>query len=44
MLGNRPTAVMGFTVVQGKIVEIDAFANPARVRRVTAAALAEEQG
>ena len=41
MLGERPIAVMGFTVVQGKIVEIDAFARPERVRRITAAALAD---
>lgn len=41
LLGEQPIAVMGFTVVQGKIVEIDAFARPDRVRRITAAALAD---
>ena len=28
---GRPVAVMGFTVAQGKIVEIDAIAEPERV-------------
>ena len=30
---------MGFTVVQGKIVEIDAIADPERVARIAAAVL-----
>jgi hypothetical protein len=30
---------MGFTVVEGKIVEIDAIADPERVRRLAAAVL-----
>jgi ketosteroid isomerase-like protein len=30
---GRPTNVMAFTVVEGKIVEIDAIADPERVRR-----------
>jgi RNA polymerase sigma-70 factor (ECF subfamily) len=37
MVGGRPFAVMGFTVASGKIVEIDAIADPERVRRVAAA-------
>jgi RNA polymerase sigma-70 factor, ECF subfamily len=37
---GRPIAVMGFTVVEGRIVEIDAIADPERVRRVAAAVLA----
>jgi hypothetical protein len=33
---------MAFTVAGGKIVEIDAIADPERVRRIAAAVLAEE--
>jgi RNA polymerase sigma-70 factor (ECF subfamily) len=33
---GRPFAVMGFTVVEGKIVGIDAIADPERVRRIAA--------
>jgi RNA polymerase sigma factor (sigma-70 family) len=33
---GRPIAVMGFTVVEDRIVEIDAIADPERVRRVAA--------
>ena len=36
-LGGRPISVMGFTVSEGKIVEIDAIADPERVRRIAAA-------
>jgi RNA polymerase sigma-70 factor (ECF subfamily) len=36
---GRPVSVMGFTVAGGKIAEIDAIADPARVRRIAAAAL-----
>jgi RNA polymerase sigma factor (sigma-70 family) len=36
---GRPIAVMGFTVVAGRIVEIEAIADPERVRRVAAAVL-----
>ncbi len=36
-VGGRPFAVMGFTVAQGKIVEIDAIADPERVGRLAAA-------
>ena len=32
--GGRPTTVMGFTVRDGKIVEIDAITDPARLRRL----------
>jgi RNA polymerase sigma-70 factor, ECF subfamily len=32
---GRPVAVMGFTVVDGKIAEIDSVADPARIRRLT---------
>ncbi len=42
-LAGRPTAVMGFTVAAGKIVEIDAIADPERVRRLAAAVLTDEQ-
>ena len=36
---DGPFAVMGFTVAEGKIVEIDAIADPERVRRIAAAVL-----
>jgi RNA polymerase sigma-70 factor (ECF subfamily) len=39
---GRPFAVMGFTVNEGKIVEIDAIADPDRVRRIAAAVLGDE--
>ena len=39
---GRPIAVMGFTVSAGKIVAIDAIADPERVRRIAAAILSEE--
>jgi RNA polymerase sigma-70 factor (ECF subfamily) len=42
-IGGRPFAVMGFTVAEGKIVEIDAIADPERVRRIAAAVLTDEQ-
>jgi ketosteroid isomerase-like protein len=38
-LRGRPFAVMGFTVAEGKIVEIDAIGDQQRVRRVAAAVL-----
>ena len=38
---GRPFAVMAFTVTDGKIVEIDAIADPDRVRRVAATVLDE---
>jgi RNA polymerase sigma factor (sigma-70 family) len=39
---GRPVTVMGFTVAGGKIVEIDAIADPERVRRIAGAVLHEE--
>jgi RNA polymerase sigma factor (sigma-70 family) len=41
-VGGRPYAVMGFTVADGKIIEIDAIADPDRVRRIAAAVLSDE--
>jgi RNA polymerase sigma-70 factor (ECF subfamily) len=38
-VGGRPFAVLGFTVAEGRILEIDAIADPERVRRVAAAVL-----
>jgi len=38
-VGGRPFAVLGFTVIDGKIVEIDAIGGPQRVRRIAAAVL-----
>jgi RNA polymerase sigma-70 factor (ECF subfamily) len=40
-LRGRPIAVMGFTVVEGRIVEIAAIADPERVARVAAVVLAQ---
>jgi len=34
--------VIGFTVADGKIVEIDAIADPERIRRITTAVRYEE--
>ena len=39
---GRPFAVMGFTVADGKIIEIDAIADPERVRRIAVAVLGDE--
>lgn len=39
---GRPFAVLGFSVVEGRIVEIDAIADPERVGRIAAAVLAGE--
>ena len=41
-LGERPMTVMGFTVAGGRIVEIDAIADPERVRRIAAVVFAGE--
>jgi hypothetical protein len=41
-LGEEPMTVMGFTVAGGRIVEIDAIAEPERVRRITAGVFADE--
>jgi RNA polymerase sigma factor (sigma-70 family) len=38
---GRPFAVMGFTVTAGRIAEIDAIADPDRVRRIAAAVLGD---
>jgi RNA polymerase sigma-70 factor (ECF subfamily) len=40
---GRPFAVMGFTVAGGRIVEIDAIADPVRVRRIAAAVLTDQE-
>src|ERR671912_710413 len=40
-VAGRPFAVLGFTVTQGRIVEIDAIANPERVRTIAAAVLGD---
>lgn len=39
---GRPYAVMGFTVSDGKIIEIDAIADSGRVGRVAAAVLSDD--
>ena len=41
-VGGRPFTVMGFTVVDGKIVEIDAIADPERVGRIATAVLGRD--
>lgn len=41
---GRPFAVMAFTVRRGRIVAIDAIQDPARVARIAAAVLGEEDG
>jgi hypothetical protein len=41
-LGGKPVTVMGLTVARGKIVEIDAIADPERVSSFGAAVLADE--
>lgn len=38
-IGDRPFAVMGFIVKNGRILEIDAMADPDRVKRISAAFL-----
>jgi RNA polymerase sigma-70 factor (ECF subfamily) len=38
-MSGRPFAVMGFTVIEGRIVEIDVIADPDRVRRIAASVL-----
>jgi RNA polymerase sigma-70 factor (ECF subfamily) len=39
---GRPITVIGFTVADGKIAEIDAIADPERVRKVAAVARNDE--
>jgi hypothetical protein len=34
--GDRPFAVVGFTVVDGRILEIDLVADPAKLQGLTA--------
>ena len=41
-VGGSPFAVMGFTVSEEKVVEIDVLADPERVERVASAVLPEE--
>jgi RNA polymerase sigma factor (sigma-70 family) len=41
-VGGRPFAVLGFTVAEGRIVEVDAIADPERVQRIAAAVLSDE--
>jgi hypothetical protein len=36
---GRPITVMGFTIADGKIAEINAIADPERVRKIAAAVL-----
>ncbi len=36
---GRPFSVMGFTIARGKIVEIDIFADPERLRQIDLAGL-----
>jgi RNA polymerase sigma-70 factor (ECF subfamily) len=38
--GEKPFAVLGFTVAGGKIVEMDIVADPERLRRLDLAGLA----
>jgi RNA polymerase sigma-70 factor (ECF subfamily) len=38
---GRPFAVLGFTVTDGRIAEIDAIAEPDRVRRIAASVLGD---
>jgi RNA polymerase sigma factor (sigma-70 family) len=38
-VAGRPLAVLGFTVAEGRILEIDAIADPDRVRRIAVAVL-----
>jgi RNA polymerase sigma factor (sigma-70 family) len=44
IVGGRPFVVMGFTVAGGKILAIDAIADPERVGRIAAALLDSEPG
>ena len=41
-VGGRPFAVLGFIVAEGRILEIDAIADPDRVRRIAAAVLGDD--
>jgi RNA polymerase sigma-70 factor (ECF subfamily) len=41
-VGGQPMSVMGFTVAEGRIIEIDAISDPERLRTLAAVALADE--
>ena len=41
-MDGMPMSVMGFTIAQGKIVEINALADPERVGRIAAAVFIDE--
>jgi hypothetical protein len=41
-MDGEPVNVMGFTVVKGKILEIDAIVDPERVRRIASTAFTGE--
>jgi RNA polymerase sigma factor (sigma-70 family) len=41
-MGEQPVTVMGFTVTEGKIAEIDAIADPERVSRIVEGVLPDE--
>ncbi len=40
---GQPFVVMGFTIAEGKIVEIDSIADPERVRKIAAVFLADQE-
>jgi len=40
---GQPYVVMGFTIAEGKIVEIDSIADPERVSRIAAAVFADQE-
>jgi RNA polymerase sigma-70 factor (ECF subfamily) len=42
LVDGQPVVVAAFTIVEGKIVDIDMFADPERVRRITASILNDE--
>ena len=39
-MDGQPFTMMSFTIADGKIAQIDAIADPARVRRLAAAGIA----
>ncbi len=41
-LSGQPMTIIGFTIVEGKIIEIDGIADPERVRRIAPTVVAEE--
>jgi RNA polymerase sigma factor (sigma-70 family) len=43
MVSGQPFVVMGFTIAEGKIVEIDSIADPERVRRIAAVVLDDQE-